>query len=159
MTPATATLLKMFAPQPLKSDLAPACSTIFIKQSYAPLYFIVCPEVIIMLLLTVFKWYDVVEAPVVITLPSKKDAKKDLFREPTKSTGFNESYKPKYNPLYTVIPISDGINPLYNPLMPSVANVFRYTSILPLNWRKCPWPFEVIPKLFALASAANLFLV
>lgn len=39
ITPAPATLLKIFAPQPLNNDPTPSEATIFLRQSIAPLYF------------------------------------------------------------------------------------------------------------------------
>ncbi|RNA12014.1 hypothetical protein BpHYR1_043010 [Brachionus plicatilis] len=59
-TPAPATPRIMFAPAPFIKAMKPSFLIIFKKQSNEPLYFSVCPEVIIMRLRTVSNGYETI---------------------------------------------------------------------------------------------------
>ncbi|WVY99888.1 hypothetical protein V8G54_025958 [Vigna mungo] len=66
----------MLAPAPLNKDLAPSFFTICWNASKELLYFTASPEVIIILLLTVSIGYDARPAPLVMSHPRAKLAKK-----------------------------------------------------------------------------------
>nr|KYP36666.1 hypothetical protein KK1_042203 [Cajanus cajan] len=66
----------MLAPAPLNKDLAPSFLRICVNASIELLYFTASPDVIIILLLTVSIGYEAKPAPLVISHPRAKLAKK-----------------------------------------------------------------------------------